>query len=194
MKILKSKLFKILIIMFLIGILFGIVSYFLMDNNEINIIKNDLINYITNIKNDNLNYTKGLFNSIVLNLKYNSLIWIAGIIFVLIFLVPVIIIYNGLLFSFTTISLISTFHLKGILYALIIAIPNIINSFIILLLSYYSINFSLKCYKYIKYNKYINLKEFIKNYSLIYIILSTISILNSLVEIYLTSNLLKFVV
>ena len=88
MKILKSKLFKILIIMFLIGILFGIVSYFLMDSNEINIIKNDLINYITNIKNDNLNYTKGLFNSIVLNLKYNSLIWIAGIIFVLIFLVP----------------------------------------------------------------------------------------------------------
>ena len=191
MKIINSKIFKILVVTLVIGFVIGIISFIFMDKNSL---QSSIINYINLIKNDNYNYTNGLILSIISNIKYSSIIWISGIIFFCSLVIPLIIIYRGISLSLTISTIIYTYKLKGALYALIIVFPTILNEIIFIFLSYYSINFSIKCFNTIKNNKDINLRSFIKNYFYIFLILSLLLIISSLIEIYLCSNIIKFVV
>lgn len=191
MKIINSKIFKILVVTLVIGFVIGIISFIFMDKNSL---QSSIINYINLIKNDNYNYTNGLILSIISNIKYSSIIWISGIVFFCSLVIPLIIIYRGISLSLTISTIIYTYKLKGALYALIIVFPTILNELIFLFLSYYSINFSIKCFNTIKNNKDINLRSFIKNYFYIFLILSLLLIISSLIEIYLCSNIIKFVV
>lgn len=191
MKIINSKIFKILVVTLVIGFVIGIISFIFMDKSSL---QSSIINYINLIKNDNYNYTNGLILSIISNIKYSSIIWISGIIFFCSLVIPLIIIYRGISLSLTISTIIYTYKLKGALYALIIVFPTILNEIIFLFLSYYSINFSIKCFNIIKNNKDINLRSFIKNYFYIFLILSLLLIISSLIEIYLCSNIIKFVV
>ena len=191
MKMINSKIFKILVVTLVIGFVIGIISFIFMDKSSL---QSSIINYINLIKNDNYNYTNGLILSIISNIKYSSIIWISGIIFFCSLVIPLIIIYRGISLSLTISTIIYTYKLKGALYALIIVFPTILNEIIFLFLSYYSINFSIKCFNTIKNNKDINLRSFIKNYFYIFLILSLLLIISSLIEIYLCSNIIKFVV
>lgn len=191
MKIINSKIFKILVVTLVIGFIIGIISFIFMDKSSL---QSSIINYINLIKNDNYNYSNGLILSIISNIKYSSIIWISGIIFFCSLVIPLIIIYRGISLSLTISAIIYTYKLKGALYALIIVFPTILNELIFLFLSYYSINFSIKCFNTIKNNKDINLRSFIKNYFYIFLILSLLLIISSLIEIYLCSNVIKFVV
>lgn len=191
MKIINSKIFKILVVTLVIGFIIGIISFIFMDKSSL---QSSIINYINLIKNDNYNYSNGLILSIISNIKYSSIIWISGIIFFCSLVIPLIIIYRGISLSLTISTIIYTYKLKGALYALIIVFPTILNEIIFLFLSYYSINFSIKCFNTIKNNKDINLRSFIKNYFYIFLILSLLLIISSLIEIYLCSNIIKFVV
>ena len=191
MKIINSKIFKILVVTLVIGFIIGIISFIFMDKSSL---QSSIINYINLIKNDNYNYSNGLISSIISNIKYSSIIWISGIIFFCSLIIPLIIIYRGISLSLTISTIIYTYKLKGMLYALIIVFPTILNEIIFLFLSYYSINFSIKCYNTIKNNKDINLRSFIKNYFYIFLILSLLLIISSIIEIYLCSNIIKYVV
>lgn len=191
MKIINSKIFKILVVTLVIGFIIGIISFIFMDKSSL---QSSIINYINLIKNDNYNYSNGLISSIISNIKYSSIIWISGIIFFCSLIIPLIIIYRGISLSLTISTIIYTYKLKGTLCALIIVFPTILNEIIFLFLSYYSINFSIKCYNTIKNNKDINLRLFIKNYFYIFLILSLLLIISSIIEIYLCSNIIKYVV
>ena len=191
MKIINSKIFKILVVTLVIGFIIGIISFIFMDKSSL---QSSIVNYINLIKNDNYNYSNGLISSIISNIKYSSIIWISGIIFFCSLIIPLIIIYRGISLSLTISTIIYTYKLKGTLYALIIVFPTILNEIIFLFLSYYSINFSIKCYNTIKNNKDINLRSFIKNYFYIFLILSLLLIISSIIEIYLCSNIIKYVV
>ncbi|MGM9874801.1 MAG: stage II sporulation protein M [Bacilli bacterium] len=191
MKIINSKIFKILVVTLIIGFIIGIISFIFMDKTSL---QSSIINYINLIKNDNYNYSNGLISSIISNIKYSSIIWISGIIFFCSLIIPLIIIYRGISLSLTISTIIYTYKLKGMLYALIIVFPTILNEIIFLFLSYYSINFSIKCFNTIKNNKDINLRSFIKNYFYIFLILSLLLIISSIIEIYLCSNIIKYVV
>ena len=191
MKIINSKIFKILVVTLVIGFIIGIISFIFMDKSSL---QSSIINYINLIKNDNYNYSNGHISSIISNIKYSSIIWISGIIFFCSLIIPLIIIYRGISLSLTISTIIYTYKLKGTLYALIIVFPTILNEIIFLFLSYYSINFSIKCYNTIKNNKDINLRLFIKNYFYIFLILSLLLIISSIIEIYLCSNIIKYVV
>ena len=188
MKIIKSKVFKLLVVFFIVGFFLGIITNIIYSDNS------KIIDYFNLLKNDNPNYFNGLIISISNNYKYAFIIWIFGIIFFLSFLVQFIIVFRGISVGFTLSSIILTFKLKGLIIALIMMIPvMIINEIIFILLSYYSVHFSIKSFKAIKYNKYINIKSFTKNYFYIFLILISILFISSLFEIYITSNIIKFV-
>lgn len=191
MKIINSKIFKILVVTLVIGFIIGIISFIFMDKTSL---QSSIINYINLIKNNSYNYSNGLISSIISNIKYSSIIWISGIIFFCSLIIPLIIIYRGISLSLTISTIIYTYKLKGMLYTLIIVFPTILNEIIFLFLSYYSINFSIKCFNTIKNNKDINLRSFIKNYFYIFLILSLLLIISSIIEIYLCSNIIKYVV
>ena len=61
MKIIKSRILKILIVTLFIGFLLGIISFLMIKNKNI---KFNYINYIDLINNGNFNYTNSLIKSI----------------------------------------------------------------------------------------------------------------------------------
>ena len=195
MKIIKTKLFKSLLVSFIIGIFIGIICFILLSSKEKISLSNNLTNYINLIHDGNFKYFPSLVKSFISNYKYLVLIWIFGIIFFCSLLIPFIIIYRGILLGFTISSIIYVFHIKGLLYSLMLMIPSvIINEFIFILIRYYSITFSTKCFNVIKKDKTINLRQFIKNYFYIFLVLSSCILLSSVYEIYIGSNIIKFVV
>ena len=195
MKIIKTKLFKSLLISFSIGVFIGIICFILLSFSEKMSLSSDLTNYINLIHDGNFKYFPSLIKSFISNYKYLVLIWIFGIIFFCSLLIPFIIIYRGILLGFTISSIIYVFHIKGLLYSLIMMIPStIINEFIFILISYYRITFATKCFNAITKDKTINLRQFIKNYFYILLVLSFCILLSSVYEIYIGSNIIKFVV
>jgi len=192
MKIIKSRIFKILVALFIIGILLGIISYIILDSTEIDkIIKN----YFIIIQKGNFNYLKALIYSLFHNYKYLIIIWSSGILLFSILLIPLLIIYRGILTSFIISSIIALYGIKGILYAFILLFPCIlINEIIFIFTSYYSLNITFRTINNIKNNKSINIKQYFKYYFLIFIIFLLILLLSSLFETYISSNILNFVV
>ena len=189
MKIINSRLFKVLVLLFLVGLFLGIMSFFIIKD------KSSIINYLYLIKNGNINYIKTFISILINNYKYALIIWIFGIIFIISFIIPFIIIFRGIFIGFTLFSIIIAFKLKGLLIALIILFPSaIINEFIYILLSYYSINFSNKMFDAYKNNKSINIRSFSINYLYIFLILISILLLTTLFETYISSNIVKFVI
>lgn len=191
MKIIRSRVIKLLIITFLVGVLLGIISFILIDKNNINI---DLFNYIDLIKNSKFNYLLGLYNSVKSNITSSFIIWIFGIIFIFSIFSFAIIAFKGISLGFMISSIIYAFRLKGLLIGLILLINNLFNITILLLLSYYSINFSIKSFNAFRNNRSINYKDFFIKYVYIYLILVSLLLFSSLFEVYISSNLIKFVV
>lgn len=192
MKIMKSRIFKVLILLFILGLLFGVISFIFMDKTSL---ENYTLNYVDLIGKNNFDYIKGLINTLISNYKYLSILWIFGIIFFLFPLVPLIIIYRGISIGLMISSIIYSFKLKGFLYALIILFPaKIINELIYIIMSYYSISFSLKIYNAIKTNKSINITSFSKNYFYILLIFIVALTLTSIFEVYLSTNIIKLVI
>lgn len=191
MKIIKSKLFKTLFFIFLFGIVCGIISYIFMNKDAVN---NNIVNYVKLISGNDYNYFNGFIMNLYNDFKFYSLIWIFGIIFICSIFIPILIIFKGISIGFSISTIIYTFKIKGILYSVILMLPNILRCIIFILLSYYSIIFSYKCYNAFKEDNSINIKKFILNYFYIYLILLFILIIICLIETYICFNILKFVV
>lgn len=188
MKIIRSRIFRILVIVFILGVLFGIISYFLLD------FKNSSINYFISIKNGDFNYKNAFINLFLYNFKLSSLIWILGIIFIFVLFGPIILFLRGISLGISILGIIHYFKLKSLAIGLIYMFPSIIvNELVFILLCYYSINFSIKLFDAFKNNKLINIKTFSLNYIYIYLILNSILLLSSLFETYISSNIIKFV-
>ena len=190
MKIIKSRLFKVIVSLFIFGIVLGIISFILSEKDS-----HSIINYFSLLKNGNFNYFNCFMSSIINNYKYDLIIFICGISLIFVLITPFIIIFRGVSVGFTLFSIIYTFKVKGLLLAVILMFPVIIiNEIVFIFFSYYSINFSFKEYSTIKNNKSVNLKDFIKNYFYIFLFSLIILLVSSLFEIFITSNIIKFVI
>ena len=195
MKIIKTKLFKLLVCIFCIGILLGIISFILTNSSNKLIIKENMITFIENIESNNINYFSSIFKNISSNLKIMFIIWIFGLLCFTSLFIPFIILYKSIKLSFELVSLIYSYKIKGLFLSLFYLFPfSILYIFLYILISYYSIYQAIKCFRILKANKTINLKAFIKNYILIFIILSSLVVVLSILEIYFLSFITKFVV
>lgn len=192
MKIIHSKIFRILVSLFILGFILGIISYIILEDG---VIESNIINYFDLIKNGDFNYIGGLIKSLISNYKYLIIIWISGILMIGVFISPLIVIFRGIFNGFLFTSIILCYGIKGLLFVLILLFPCIIiNELIYILTSYYCINFSLKEYNALKNDKSINIKSFSKNYFYILLIFLFVLLISSLIEIFISSNLIKFVV
>lgn len=193
MKILKTKLVKRFVALIIVGLILGISLYFITNENEKLSISTTLINYINMIQNSTFNYGQSFFTSLVSNLKYLTIIWISGIIFVLFFIPPILLFLKSFIIGFSLTNIIAVFKIKGLIYAIILSLPYLLNILLLIIMSFYSIKFAIKTFKIIKNNTSINLKNYIKNYTIIYLILTFLLLINTLIETYIVPNILKLV-
>ncbi len=190
----NKKILLSFIILFLIGLAFGLIFNFYISGIDRTLIKKEMTEYFLIIKN-NLSYSKGLIKSFKTNMLYITLIWAIGIIPFLFLVNYFIVFYKGFLIGFSVSSIIMIYKLKGLLVSLIFLFPHeFINIFIFITLSVSSIKFSKKIYNKIKSNNVVNLKKEYIDYVKIYILFIVISIVSSLLEIFFNSLLIRLVI
>ena len=191
MNIIKSKIFRLITLFYIIGICFGVISSFISD---VSLLDNSIFDYF-DLFNSDFNYIDSLINSFSLSFRNSFFIFICGLFIIGIIVIPLFVIFKGICNSLVVISIIKCFHVKGLILSFILALFSIfIKDFIYLILSYYSFNISIKEIKIIKNNKLINFIEFYKNYFLRYIILFIFLLFINVFEVYVLSNIIKYII
>lgn len=190
-KLIDKKILLVSSILLGLGILSGIIFFFITTSLDKIIVKN-MMNEFVKIKT---NVTFSTFiNSFKYNIIYIVIITLSSLLVIFSPLVLLINYYKGLTIGFLISSTISTFKLKGILYFVAILFPHhILMS--ILLIFYSSIMFklSLKLLKVTYMNESINLNIFIKKVLILFLISLIACIIITLLEIYISPLLLGLI-
>ena len=186
----QKKLYRIIITLMIFGIISGILFIFFISKESktkaLVSIKNffDLMNTSTGI-----NYGKSLLNTLVNNIGYVLLIWLLGISIIGLPITIVLAFMKSFIVGFSISSIISCYKAKGILGAFLYVFPHqIIILFIYLLLSFYSISFSIKLFKSLFLKQTINFRVVMQKY--IKILLISIIIV-SLYEVFISTYFIK---
>lgn len=189
----QKKLYRIIITLMIFGIISGILFIFFISKESktkaLVSIKNffDLMNTSTGV-----NYGKSLLNTLVNNIGYVLLIWLLGISIIGLPITIVLAFMKSFIVGFSISSIISCYKAKGILGAFLYVFPHqIIILFIYLLLSFYSISFSIKLFKSLFLKQTINFRVVMQKYIKILLISLIGIIVVSLYEVFISTYFIK---
>lgn len=190
-KLIDKKIIIVSSILLGLGILSGIIFFFITTSLDKMIVKN-MMNEFVSIKT---NVTFSTFiNSFKYNIIYIVIITLSSLLVIFSPLVLLINYYKGLTIGFLISSTISTFKLKGILYFVAILFPHhILMSILLILYSSIMFKLSLKLLKVIYMNEPINLNIFIKKVLILFLTSLIVCIIISLLEIYISPLLLGLI-
>lgn len=190
-KLIDKKILLVSSVLLGLGILSGIIFFFITTSLDKMIVKN-MMNEFVSIKT---NVTFSTFiNSFKYNIIYIVIITLSSLLVIFSPLVLLINYYKGLTIGFLISSTISTFKLKGILYFVAILFPHhILMSILLILYSSIMFKLSLKLLKVIYMNEPINLNIFIKKVLILFLTSFIICIIISLLEIYISPLLLGLI-
>lgn len=190
-KLIDKKILLVSSILLGLGILSGIIFFFITTSLDKMIVKN-MMNEFVSIKT---NVTFSTFiNSFKYNIIYIVIITLSSLLVIFSPLVLLINYYKGLTIGFLISSTISTFKLKGILYFVAILFPHhILMSILLILYSSIMFKLSLKLLKVMYMNETINLNIFIKKVLILFLTSLIICIIISLLEIYISPLLLGLI-
>ncbi len=190
----NRKILLSFIILFIFGLAVGLLFITYLKDLDKTLIEKEINEYIKLISGD-IDYLKGFINSFKINFIYITLIWLVGLIPIIFLLNYFIIFYKGFLIGFTISSFIMIYKLKGLFLSLIFMFPHeLINIFIFITISILSIKFSKKMYLKLKRNDMYDFKKDYKEYLKVYFIFLILGILNSLIEVFINSLLVRLVV
>lgn len=190
-KLIDKKIIIVSSILLGLGILSGIIFFFITTSLDKMIVKN-MMNEFVKIKT---NVTFSTFiNSFKYNIIYIVIITLSSLLVIFSPLVLLINYYKGLTIGFLISSTISTFKLKGILYFVAMLFPHhILMSILLILYSSIMFKLSLKLLKVTYMNESINLNIFIKKVLILFLISLIACIIISLLEIYISPLLLGLI-
>ena len=184
----QKKLYILLIGLALLSFVIGIIFIFLISNDNKILIKDNLTSYFNNYNSSLELFFKTLFNYFI----YIIVIWILGISIIGIPLVLFMYLFKFFVFGFSLSSIINSFGFKGIVISLLDLFPHKFTFLIVLLLvTFYSLSFSIKLIKNLFFKKVINLKEAMSKYFKILIICLSISLIITLYEVFISSFFIK---
>lgn len=190
-KLIDKKILLVSSILLGLGILSGIIFFFITTSLDKMIVKN-MMNEFVSIKT---NVTFSTFiNSFKYNIIYIVIITLSSLLVIFSPLVLLINYYKGLTIGFLISSTISTFKIKGILYFVAILFPHhILMSILLIIYSSIMFKLSLKLLKVMYMNEPINLNIFIKKVLILFLTSLIICIIISLLEIYISPLLLGLI-
>ena len=189
-KFTSKNLFIFLISLSIISFILGIVFFYIMSSSDRETVNSVVINSFK-IK-ESYDYLSIFKDTFLLNTYNTLLIWTLGISVIGILFNIIIYFYELFSIGFTIGSIIEIYKTKSILRILIYLFPvKVLYVIIMFLLTYFSIKFSYKIIKVCFFNSNINLKECMKRYFKILIVLWIIMIGISLLEVFINPILIK---
>ncbi len=189
----QKKLYLFLIGLVIVGIIAGILFWFVINNEDKLLVTKNLNNFFECIKKGNaINYWGSLFNSLVTGLIYIVLIWLLGISIVGLPIILIIITIKSFIVGFSISSIIASYGFKGILGAFVYTFPHqIIFLLLLILLGFYSSSFCFKLFKYLFLKQAINFKDAMRKYFKILIISLIVVLLTSIYETFIATYFIK---
>lgn len=194
--ILPSKKINFFVVTVLVlGIISGAIFLMSLNDGDRSNTVLQIQNFFSNINNDVIDNGLAFKNSLIINYIFVFLIWGLGLsmigIFVNIFLAYI----KGFIVGFSVSSIILTYGYKGGLAALLYVFPTqVFNSFVVIVLTIYSIMFARNLMGIIVSKKKDNNRIMIKRYMVILFCCIVVSFVSSVLEIYLFPNLLKIII
>ena len=180
--VLPNKRINIFIISILVlGVITGSIFIHIVDFNDKEMVINKITSFITDINSSNINAIVSLKNSILTNYTYVFMIWILGMTIIGLPFNIFLVYLKGFVIGFSLSSFIVLYKFKGIILAIIyLLFGQLLNIFVIIVLSIYSIMFTSKLLKQIFKDRSNSILRFMKKYTLILII--TIIVITFLVN------------
>jgi len=182
-----------LITIIIIGFLSGIILSNILSYNDQKEISNLINEYFINLKEDiPINYFHNLLNSLLINFSYVITFFILSMSIIGLILNPFILFIKSFIIGFSVGIMISIYSFNGILLGIFAVFPHqIINLFVYLIITFFSIKLSLNLFKLIFLKKQFNFSLILKKYLIVLGILSIILIISSLYEAFLSDFILK---
>lgn len=188
----QKKKYLFLSVITLIGIISGILFIFFISKTDKLLVKDELTLFFSNLKDNKLDYVSSLINSLSSNLLYLIIIWILGISIIGMPVIIFMLFFKGFIFGFSISTIINNLGFKGILVAISYQLPHsLIFLILLVLISFYAINFSVRLFRILFLKENINLNIYFKKYNQVMIICLLIAILCSLFEVFLTPILIN---
>ena len=144
----------------------------MLSKTDLDIVKKSITDFFATLNNDQINYGQVLINSITNELVSILIIFALGFSVIGIPLIILLIFFKGLILGFSISSLISIFSYKGVIYSFIYIFPaQLISILSFLMISFYSINFSLMLFKMVFNKRQVNVKREFKKYLVIFLVI-----------------------
>ena len=188
----KNKLLMSLIIILILTLIAGTLYLSILSSENKELVTNSITTFFTSL-NTKLDTKNILFKTLSNNLLTISLVWLLGFSIIGIPLVLLILIFKRFTTFFTFVSIIYTYKYIGIIKALIYIIPYLLNLFMLFILTYYSLNFSIMLFNYLFKNKDYNRSLIIKRYLKLLIISILFMVVTAVIETYVIPTIFKFI-
>lgn len=191
-KICKNKLLLFLVIITFISFLFGVFFIAIISKDNQELVRNTINSYFLNINEGKFQYLKNLWSILFSNLFLILFIWIMGISIIGIIIGLLLLIYKSFLVGFSFTSILYTYGFKGIISSVIYILPELFNLFVVFLLTYYSISFSMLLFKCLFKKKDYN-RMFVKRYLKLLIVCILLIVVSSLISTFIIPNVLRII-
>lgn len=190
----NKKLSYFLFIITIIGIISGCLLLVLLKDSSKTTVMDSIETFFNNVSSNTLDYRLSLKSSLITNILYVLVIWFFGISLIGIPVILIIYFIKTFTLGFTVTSIIAKYGSKGILYSLIYIFPhNIINIFILNILSIYGMVYSFKVMDSFFKKQTIDFRPIMNKYKYVLTISILIMILSSLYGTYIMPYILKIV-
>lgn len=194
-KLIDKRIIKTLVIVFVLGFIGGILFLILTNKLDKLIIKNEIEEYFNLYKDNKIIGLDNLINSFKNNITYITIILVSNIVFVLCPLTYFVNFYKGFLIGFLMSSIILNFKFKGIFYSLLVLIPHqLLMNLLIIIYSSIMIKFAFKLFNAYKNKENINIRLFTEKILILFMGALFITLISSLLEIYLNSIIMRLVI
>ena len=191
--IFPNKKINIFVICILImGVIAGAIFVNIIGLNDKNLVIDKIKLFIDNINNGKLDSFLLFKNSFLINIIYVIIIFILGMSMIGLIFNLILLFIKGFVFGFSIASFILTYSYRGIILSFLYLIfGQLLNIFMIIAISIYSIIFGIELLKLIFKDKQVFSRNKFKNYLLIFVFCIIISIISSLLESFVLPTLIK---
>lgn len=187
----KRKILFLGILAF-IGIISGSIFTTILSKTDKILVQSYITDFINNIDTGKLNYIESFKKAIISNIIYIITIWTLGISIIGIPINIFIYFTKTFVLGFSISSFILTYKVKGCLLSLLYIFPHhLINIAIYILLLLFSIHFSIKIISALKSKKGVSFKMVFNRYIVILLFVSIITIVTTLIEVFITPLFIK---
>ena len=191
--IINKKIFVFLLGIVIIGVLFGSILPIFLSVDDKKLVSDYLLGFINNI-HDGFNSLVFLKNGLFNNGLFLILIWLLGVSIIGVPIVLFLFFYKCFIFGFSISSIIVNYGFKGILFSLSYVFPHqVINILIYLVLTSYSLIFSVKLLCYILRKIEFNIRNSFRKYFKIFVFCFIVLLISVLYESFVNSHVLSFV-